>query len=124
MRAALSVLLAGLVLAYGSTVMARGDGGRHQDGMGGGHHGNPGGIASDHMSSPGIENSNAQWGTGSTRGQERSRLRHQEGRGSGHGPGAWDAHGNHGHGKHNGHENGGKNKSHKGNGGGKDHRSH
>lgn len=124
MRAALSVLLAGLVLAYGSTVMARGGGGGHHDGMGGSQHGNPGGIALDHMSPHGIENSNAQWGTGSTRGRERSGPRHQEGSGSGQGQGTWDAHGNHGQGKHNSRESGGKSKSHKGNGGGKDHGSH
>lgn len=79
-----SVLLAGIILTYGSLVLA-GAGGGHYDGhnngtAGSGQHGTPGETAFDHMSQRGIENSNAQWATGARKGQERSGLRNQDSR--------------------------------------------
>jgi len=74
----LMVLLMSLVLGYGSTVLARGGGkggGGHAGGsmMGGGGH--AGGMASGYMSPQGINNTNAQWGPGATRGKGRAAQR-------------------------------------------------
>ena len=111
-----SVLLVGIVLAYGNTAVAReGGGGKDHGGHHGmvdaGQHGKSGGMASEHMSQEGIENSNAQWSGGATKGEERSDMRNQD---------------HHGHetrgkdrsleeGKHKGHGHAAKGKSDKGN---------
>jgi hypothetical protein len=80
----LVVLVAGIALGYGNTLLAR-EGGDH------------GGAALGHRSQEGNENSNAQWSTNATKGQQRSDMRNQDGQGRGHGK----DHGGkaHGHGK-------------------------
>jgi hypothetical protein len=92
----LVVLVAGIALGYGNTVLARGGGDGH-DGMGGRGEGGRGGAALDRRSQEGSENSNAQWSTNATKGQDRSDMRNQDGQGRGHGK----DHGGkaHGHGK-------------------------
>ncbi len=85
------ILLAFIALGYGGAAVARG-GGQHD-----GQYGNPGGMASGHMSQEGRDNTNAQWSGGATSGQGRSDLRsgdnqgqgqnHGKGHGQGHGPG-------------------------------------
>jgi hypothetical protein len=82
MHKGLSVLLVGIVLAYGNTAVAgEGGGGSHHSGHHGmvdaGQYGKAGGKASGSMDQQGIENSNAQWSIGATKGQERSDLRNQ-----------------------------------------------
>lgn len=81
----LSVLLAGVVLGYGNPVLAREGGGGHHDGVGGGGNEKRGGAAIDHRSQKANENSNAQWSTGATKGQDRADLRNQSAEGRGHG---------------------------------------
>lgn len=93
MHKGFSVLLLGVVLAYGNTAVAREGGGGHHDG----HHG--------------TENSNAQWAVGATKGQERSDLRNQDHHG--HEAGGNDQ--NRGEGKHKGHEHSTRDKSDKNN---------
>ena len=110
MHKGLSVLLVGIVLAYGNTAVAgEGGGGGHHSGHHGmvdaGQHGKSGGMAFERMDQEGIENSNAQWSIGAKKGQERSDLRNQnhhghetrgkdqnleEGRHKGHGHAARD----------------------------------
>jgi hypothetical protein len=82
MHKGLSVLVMGIVLAYGNTAVAgEGGGDGHRGGHHGmvdaGQHGKAGGVASGSMGQQGIENSNAQWSIGATKGQERSDLRNQ-----------------------------------------------
>src|SRR5690349_9007654 len=92
------VLLAGIVLGYGSVAMAQG-GGQHNG------HGNAGGMASGHMSQEGRDNTNAQWSGSTTKGQGRSDLRSgdNQGHGQNHGKSHEKGHGKgHGHGKHTG----------------------
>lgn len=106
MRTRLSVLFAAIVLVYGNTVLAREGGGGHDSHRGaidaGQQQGNAGGTASEHMGQQGIENSNAQWSTGATKGQERSDLRNQDHGKYGHEAGV--KHRNVDEGKHKGHE--------------------
>ncbi|BCT66570.1 hypothetical protein [Nitrosospira sp. NRS527] len=109
MHKGLSVLLVGVVLAYGNTAIAREGGGGHHDG----HHAKSGGMASEHMGQQGTENSNAQWSAGATKGQERSDLRNHDHHG--HEAGGKDQ--NRGEGKHKGHEHTAKDKSDKNNNG-------
>ena len=115
MHKGLSVLLVGIVLAYGNTAIAREGGGRYQGGHHGmadaGQHAKSGGMASGHMGQQGTENSNAQWSAGATKGQERSDLRNQDHHG--HEAGGKDQ--NRGEGKHKGHEHMAKDKSDKNN---------
>ncbi len=111
-----SVLLVGIVLAYGNTAVAReGGGGGHHGGHHGtvdaGQHGKGGGMASGRMGQQGIENSNAQWSTGATNGQERSDLRNQDH----HGPETRGKDRNHEEGTHKGHEHAARDKSDKSN---------
>ncbi|SFH57695.1 hypothetical protein SAMN05216299_1259 [Nitrosospira sp. Nsp14] len=106
MRKSVTAVLASIILACGNTVLAR----DHHDGTGG-----AGGMAHEHMGQRGSENTNAQWGEGATKGQERSGSRHQDGEGNGGG-----GHANHGKDKHKDHDNGGKHKGHHG----KDHAGH
>ncbi len=87
------VLLAGMVLGYGGVAMAREGGG--------GQHGNHGGMAAGHMSQEGKENTNAQWSSGATKGDERSDSRNDRDRGHGENHGKGKGHG-HGHEKHQG----------------------
>ncbi len=106
-KVGLAVLLAGIVLGYGSPVLAQ-----QGNGAGGGGDGKRGGTAFDHRSQQGSENSNAQWSTGATKGKDRADLRNQDGDGRGHGKDHGGAGGNdkdHG-GKARGHdkEHGGK----------------
>ena len=90
------VLLASVILGYGGVAMGKG-GGQH-DG-----HGNPGGIASGHMSQEGRDNTNAQWSGGATKGQQRSDARNDsnQGHGQNHGKGMENGM-SHGHEKHKG----------------------
>ena len=115
MHKGLPVLLVGIVLLYGNTAVAREGGGGHHDGHHGmpdaGQYGKSGGMASGHMGQQGIENSNAQWSTGATKGQERSDFRNQEHRG--HETRGKDQ--NRGEGKHKGHEHTARGKSDKSN---------
>ena len=121
MRGVFTILLA-VILAYVNPVLAREGGGGSHDGHQGGHHGKhgtAGGMASEHISPQGIENSNAQWSTGATSGQDRSALRNQDHGAHGHGAGNGDHQGkgkhqgHHGHG-HAGHGKGNKDKGGKG----------
>jgi hypothetical protein len=70
----LVLLLAGIMLGYGNRVFARKGGEGHQSGDG---VRDPGRAALGHRSQKGSENSNAQWSTGATRGQNRAALRNQ-----------------------------------------------
>lgn len=110
-KVGLAVLLAGIVLGYGSPVLAQ-----QGNGAGGGGDGKRGGTAFDHRSQQESENSNAQWSTGATKGKDRADLRNQDGDGRGHGKDQGGAGGNdkdHG-GKARGHdkEHGGKARGH------------
>ena len=124
----LTILLVAAI-AYANPVLARNGGGKHE-GHQGIEHGNRGGMASEHMGQHGMENSNAQWSTGATRGQDRSGWRHQDHRGNGHEAGDGDYAGkdkHHGHHDHGGNDKGKKdkgNKGHKGHNNHSDHNSH
>ena len=126
MRGVFTILLA-VILAYVNPILAREGGGGHQGGHHG-KHGTSGGMASEHMSPQGIENSNAQWSTGATSGQDRSELRNQDHGAHGYGAGNGDhqgkgkhqghhGHGHAGHGKDNKDKGGSEHKAHKGKGG-------
>ncbi len=108
------VLLASVVLGYGNPGLAReGDSGHHdnkgQDGNGG-----RSGAALDHRSQKASENSNAQWSSGATKGQDRADLRHQDGHGHGRGHGKNHEGEVRGHGKEHGGEARGHGKDHGG----------
>lgn len=116
MHKGLSILLVGIVLAYGNTAVAGEGGGKgHHGGHHGmvdaGQHGKAGGLASGHMSQQGIENSNAQWSIEATNGQERSDSRHQ----NHHGPEARGKDRNLEEGTHKGHGHVARDKNNKGN---------
>jgi hypothetical protein len=117
MHKGLSVLLVGIVLIYGTAAVAREGGGGRHDGHHGmadaGQHGKSGGMASEHMGQQGIENSNAQWSIGATKGQERSDFRNQDHHG--HEAGGKDQY--RGEGKHKGYEHTARDKSDKSNNG-------
>lgn len=83
-RVGLVVLLASFILGYGSPVLAREGGGGHH-GVDGDGNGKGGGAALDHRSQKANENSNAQWSSGATRGQDRADLRRQDNHDRGHG---------------------------------------
>ena len=97
MHKSLAVLLAGIILGYGSTVLAQGGNGGHS-----GHTNHSGGSASEHMSQQGGQNTNAQWSSDSVKGQERSGQRNQNnghqshGKGGDHGKGHGKGQGKHG----------------------------
>ena len=83
-RVGLVVLLAGFVLGYGNPVLAReGGGGRHDVDRNGSE--KRGGTAFDHRSQKANENSNAQWSSDATKGQDRAALRRQDSHDRGHG---------------------------------------
>ncbi|MDQ3185028.1 MAG: hypothetical protein M3Q16_00885, partial [Pseudomonadota bacterium] len=73
-----------IVLGYGEPVVAREDGAGHHDRVGGSGDDQRGGTAFDHRSGKASENSNAQWSTGATKGQDRANLRNQKGKDHGH----------------------------------------
>ncbi|MEO8991638.1 MAG: hypothetical protein ABI284_07480 [Nitrosospira sp.] len=110
MHRGLWVLLVGVVVAYGNTAVAR-EGGGHHGMADAAQHGKSGGMASGHMGQQATENSNAQWSTGATKGQERSDLRNQDH----HVHEAGGKNHNRGEGKHKGHEHTAKDKSDKNN---------
>lgn len=70
----LVLLLASIMLGYGNPVLAREGSEGHQSGGG---VRDPGGAAFGHRNQKGSENSNAQWSTGATKGQNRAALRNQ-----------------------------------------------
>ena len=84
-KVGLVVLLAGFVLGYGNPVLAREGGGGHHDGVGRDGNEKRGGAAFDHRSQKASENSNAQWSSGATKGQDRADLRRQDSHERGHG---------------------------------------
>lgn len=100
-------------LGYASPILAREGGGHHDQHHGASAvagHGNAGGMASEHMSPHGMENSNAQWSTGAARGQDHFGSRNQDGQMHRHEAG----HGDHpGKDKHQGHHDHGGNKGNK-----------
>ena len=75
MHKSLAVLLAGIILGYGGTVLAR-EGGVNSGHSG--HSGHSGGSASERMSEQGSQNSNAQWSSDSAKGKERSGQRNSD----------------------------------------------
>lgn len=82
-RVGLVVLLASFILGYGNPALAREGGGHH--GVDGNGNGKGGGAALDRRSQKANENSNAQWSSGATKGQDRADLRRQDGHDRGHG---------------------------------------
>ena len=119
MRRVFPILLAAS-LVYVNPVLAREGGGGHHNGHhggGGGEHGSAGGMASEHMSQRGSENSNAKWSTGGTSGQDRSELRNQDHGAHGHGAGNGDHQGKGKHQGHHGHGRAGHGKGNKDKGG-------
>jgi hypothetical protein len=118
----LAILLAAAI-AYATPVLARNGGGKH-DGHQGVEHASAGGTASEHMGQHGMENSNAQWSTDATRGQDRADWRNQNERRSGHGADDGDHAGKGKHKSPHDHESSDKGKKDKSSKGPKGHNGH
>ncbi len=76
-KVGLMILLAGIVLGYGNPGLARETGSGPQDRVGAGKDKKHSERALGSASQKRNENSNAQWSSGATRGQDRAALRHQ-----------------------------------------------
>ncbi len=84
-NAGMVILLMAVVLGFSTPVVAREGNAGHHDRVGGSRNDQRGGAAVDHRSQKAIENSNAQWSIGATKGQDRANLRRQDGHDRGHG---------------------------------------
>lgn len=82
-KVGLVILLASIALGFGNPVLAR-EGGEGHRGVGGGGTEKRGAAVFGHKSQKANENSNTQWSSGATKGQDRAALRKQS---RGHGKG-------------------------------------